>query len=266
MQIQDSVTTRQAVVELPAEDLRPESESLIVHVLFIDLVGYSKLSMEAQKKASCELADCVAATSFFRSCTENKIITCMDTGDGMAIAFEGDPTKPAYASVEIADCRGHSPERPIRMGIHSGPVTRVRDINGKNNFKGVGMNVAQRVMDCAVPGEITMTEHYASILRSYEGWDERIVSLGTYTVKHGLKLRVCELRHPFSPRLPMSVILHRDIPPLKPLVRWTAILLVLSLFFSLVLLLAYPVREQVDQSPDAQFNRAHQGGTSHRTD
>lgn len=171
--------------------------------------------MEGQEQASCELTEIVQATDGFKHGIESGTLTCMDTGDGMVLAFEGDPTAPAYASLQIAIARGSSPERPIRMGLHSGPVVRVRDINGRFNFKGVGMNVAQRVMDCAHGGQITMTEHYASLLRSYDGWGERIVSRGEFTVKHGLKLRVCELLHPYSPKQHFQGALRQNLTPVS---------------------------------------------------
>lgn len=227
--------TEKLPIELAQETPAPSPDSLIVHVLFIDLVGYSKLTMEEQKRSSRELAESVMETAGFRIGIETGVLTCLDTGDGMALVFEGDPTAPALTSLEVAACRGCSPKRPIRMGIHSGPAMRVLDINGKVNFKGVGVNVTQRVMDCAIPGQITMTEHYASILRSYEGWNERILSRGPYTVKHGLRIRVCELLYPFSPKMPLSYHLHKELPAVPYGARWLGICLLLVFIFLVLL-------------------------------
>ncbi len=187
--------------------------------------------MEKQYEASCDLSECVQETNTYKRALATGIVTCMDTGDGMVLAFEGNPLTPANLSLEIAHARGFSPNRPIRMGLHSGPAMRVVDINGRPNYKGVGINVAQRVMDCAIGGQITMTEHYASILRSYDGWAERIASRGTHTVKHRLRLRICELLHPFAPKQPMKAVLSRDLPAVPALVRRLGIAVVLGASF-----------------------------------
>jgi class 3 adenylate cyclase len=214
----------------PIEVADVESESLIIHVLFIDIVGYSKLSMEDQQRASSDLTKCVRRGAIFQTAFRSGALTCLDTGDGMAIAFEGNPTAPAFMAIEIADCRGKSPDYAIRMGIHSGPAIRVRDINGMQNFKGVGMNVTQRVMDCGDDGQIMMTEHYASILRSYEGWSTHIAYRGTQTVKHGVKLRVCELIHQHSPRHLLADALLRELPSVSAAIRWIGILATIAAF------------------------------------
>lgn len=230
---------------------RPCSESLIVHVLFIDLVGYSKLTMEKQYEASCDLAECVQGTNTFHRALQNGIVTCMDTGDGMALAFKGDPLLPARLSLEIAHARGFEPERPIRMGLHSGPVMCVQDINDKPNYKGVGMNIAQRVMDCAIGGQIALTEHYASILRSYDGWSEKIVYRGIQTVKHGLKLRVCELLHPFAPRQPMKAVLSRELPAMPTFVRLAGLGVVMgALFLNAWLIIAWPAASRSSEQAE----------------
>ena len=200
-------------------------DSLIVHVLFIDLVGYSKLSMEKQEKASSQLADTVRCSEIYRSALAKSALTCLDTGDGMALVFEGDPTAPAFAALDVSKCRGAHPSHPIRMGMHSGPAMRVRDINDRQNFKGVGVNIAQRVMDCGDAGQIMMTEHYASILRSYEGWSAIIVSRGLRTVKHGVKLRVCELLHEHAPTVSLTTRIRKDLPLVPGILKWTGILL-----------------------------------------
>jgi class 3 adenylate cyclase len=210
------------------EPLRPTADSLVVHILFLDLVGYSKLPMEAQLRASAELAQAVRACKTFEASEHYGAVTCMDTGDGMVLAFEGEPTAPAVLALELAGARGRRPDSEIRMGLHSGPVMRVRDINSRTNYKGVGMNVAQRVMDCALAGQITLSEHHATILRSYTGWTERIDTVGTVTVKHGLKLRICEIRHDHAPRETLSHKLHRELPPLHPTIRWLSILALIA--------------------------------------
>lgn len=194
--------------------------------------------MEAQERASIELTECVAETATYKRSIESSRLTCLDTGDGMALIFEGHPVTPAEASLEIAASRGMKPRWPIRMGIHSGPVTRVSDINGKQNFKGEGINTAQRVMDCAGGGRIMLTDRYATILRSYEGWKSRTVDQGVRTVKHGAQLRVWELKHDYSPKQQLSEVLHRELPPLSKPVRWAAILLCIALYACAMLVIA----------------------------
>jgi class 3 adenylate cyclase len=175
--------------------LADSAESLIVHVLFIDIVGYSKLCMAAQRDATEELKACVMKTLTYGQALETGTLTCLDTGDGMALVFEGNPTAPAFAALELAQATGSCAKHSVRMGLHSGPAIRVRDINDRQNFKGVGLNVTQRVMDAAGCGQIMMTQHYADVLSCYEGWSNLIFPRGVRKVKHGLRLRICELWH-----------------------------------------------------------------------
>lgn len=200
------------------------SDTLLVHILFLDLVGYSKLTNEEQERAAEQLVADVRLTLAYQRAMQQGALTCLDTGDGMALVFEGDPLAPAFAALELAHLRGPDPERPLRMGLHSGPVMRVLDINNRINFKGVGINVAQRVMDCAISGQIVMTEHFASILASYDDWSNLLLERGTHRAKHGLRLQICELKHEYSPSLLSAEVIRRHIK-VSPILRGLKVML-----------------------------------------
>lgn len=228
------------------------SDTLLVHILFLDLVGYSKLTNEQQECAAEQLVADVKLTLAYQRGIERGNLTCLDTGDGMALVFEGDPLAPAFAALELANTRGPEPKRPLRMGLHSGPVMRVFDINNRTNFKGVGINVAQRVMDCAISGQIVMTEHFASILASYDGWSSLLLERGTHRAKHGLKLRVCELKHEYSPRLLSAEVIRRHIK-ISPIMRLLKLIL-----FVLAWLSSLWVAEQLDNGSERAGNWGEQ--------
>src|ERR1700756_5599533 len=135
--------------------MTPGSESNlrleIGHVLFIDIVGYSKLLIEEQRERLRQLTEIVLATEQVRQAPDEQLVR-LPTGDGMALVFHRSAEEPARCALEIAEALQKHPELPVRMGIHSGPVNKVTDVSGRTNLAGAGINMAQRVMDCGDAG------------------------------------------------------------------------------------------------------------------
>src|ERR1700741_2180880 len=125
----------------------------IGHVLFIDIVGYSKLLV----REACE----------FRSAVADGRLVRLPTGDGMALVFRHSPEQPVRCALEISQALRDYPKLPLRMGIHSGPVNEVADVNERANIAGAGINIAQRVMDCGDAGHILLSKHVAEDLQHY---------------------------------------------------------------------------------------------------
>src|SRR5205085_716160 len=164
----------------------------IGHVLFIDLVGYSKLLIEEQKARLSKLTEIVLATAQVRAATNEQLVR-LPTGDGMALVFRNSSEEPAQCALEIAQALKEHPEISVRMGVHSGPVSEVSDVNGRTNIAGAGINLAQRVMDCGEAGHILLSQRVADDLAQYRQWSPRLHDLGECEVKHGVRLRVVNL-------------------------------------------------------------------------
>ena len=172
---------------------KKEIQLEIAHVLFIDIVGYSKLSISGQHAAIEELNHVVRATEQFqRAGAANRLIT-IPTGDGMALVFYTSPEAPAQCAVEISRALKEHPRLQLRMGIHSGPVSGVVDVNERANLAGAGLNIAQRVMDCGDAGHILLSKHVAEDLEEYEQWRPHLHDLGSCEVKHGVRVSVVNL-------------------------------------------------------------------------
>src|SRR4029077_9598617 len=149
---------------MPA-DVKKEIQLEIAHVLFIDIVGYSKLSINEQHTAVEELNQIVRASQQFQRAEAVDRLLKIATGDGMALVFYTSPEAPAQCAVEISRALKEHPRRlQLRMGIHSGPVSGVVDVNNRPNLTGAGINVAQRVMDCGDGGHILLSKHVAEDL------------------------------------------------------------------------------------------------------
>ncbi len=176
--------------------MAPESESNlrleIGHVLFIDLVGYSKLLIEEQKEQLRQLTDIVLATSQVAKSTSEQLVR-LPTGDGMALVFRNNSEEPAQCAVEIAQALKKHPELAVRIGIHSGPVSEVTDVSGRANLAGAGINMAQRVMDCGDAGHILISRHVAEDLEQHRQWASRLHDLGECEVKHGVRVHLFNL-------------------------------------------------------------------------
>src|SRR5438046_5711783 len=154
---------------MPAE-VKKEIQLEIAHVLFIDIVGYSKLSIKEQHAAVEELNQIVRATEQFQQAEGGGRLLKIPTGDGMALVFYRSPEEPAQCAFEISRALKENPRLQVRMGIHSGPVSGVVDVNQRTNVTGAGINLAQRVMDCGDAGHILLSRHVAEDLAEYERW------------------------------------------------------------------------------------------------
>jgi class 3 adenylate cyclase len=176
--------------------MTPESENNlrleIGHVLFLDIVGYSKLLIEEQKERLGDLTRIVLETAQVRDSTDEQLVR-LPTGDGMALVFHHSAEEPARCALEIAEAIRKHPEIPVRTGIHSGPVSEVTDVSGRSNIAGAGINMAQRVMDCGDAGHILLSHRAAEDLVQYRQWRSRLHDLGECEVKHGVRLHVFNL-------------------------------------------------------------------------
>jgi len=165
----------------------------IAHVLFIDIIGYSKLSINDQHAAVEELNELVRGSEQFQRAEAAGRLLKIATGDGMALVFYTSPEAPAHCAVEISRARKEHPRLQLRMGIHSGPVSGVVDVNNRPNLAGAGINIAQRVMDCGDGGHILLSKHSAEDLEEYEQWRPLLHDLGTCEVKHGMRVGMTNL-------------------------------------------------------------------------
>src|SRR5438034_4518220 len=161
----------------------------IAHVLFIDIVGYSKLRTTEQSAHIEKLRKIVRGTDQFRTAEAEGKLLRLPTGDGGALVFRN-LEAPVLCAVEIANALRDHPELRVRMGIHSGPVNEVTDLNEQANIAGAGINIAQRVMDCGDAGHILVSKHAAEDLEQYDQWQPCLHDLGECEVKHGERLHV----------------------------------------------------------------------------
>jgi DNA-binding Lrp family transcriptional regulator len=178
---------------MPTDSESDHLQLEIAHVLFIDIVGYSKLLITEQSELLRKLTEVVQGTEQFRIAeTEGKLVR-LPTGDGMALVFRNSPEAPVRCALELSKRLKSHPELPVRMGIHSGPVNEVTDVNGRTNVTGTGINMAQRVMDCGDAGHILISKHVADDLEGYPQWRPYLHELGEYGVKHGVRVSVVNL-------------------------------------------------------------------------
>jgi len=165
----------------------------IGHVLFIDIVGYSKLLISEQSTQLEVLKEIVRGTEQFRLAeTEGKLLR-LPTGDGGALVFRTTSEAPVLCALEIAKALKTHPKLRVRMGIHSGPVSEVADLNEQVNMAGAGVNIAQRVMDCGDAGHILLSKHVAEDLEHFPRWQPQLHDLGECEVKHGDRLHLVNL-------------------------------------------------------------------------
>src|SRR5947209_6558905 len=167
---------------MPAE-VKKEIQLEIAHVLFLDIVGYSKLSVNEQHGRVDELNGVVRLSEQFQKAEAANRILKIPTGDGMALVFYKSPEEPAQCALEISRAIKDNQRLQIRMGIHSGPVSGVVDVNERTNVAGAGINLAQRVMDCGDAGHILLSKHVAEDLEEYEQWGPLLHNLGSCEVK-----------------------------------------------------------------------------------
>src|SRR5438067_3852889 len=165
----------------------------IGHVLFIDVVGYSKLLIHEQSEQLQSLKQIVRGTEQFRLAKAEGKLLSLPTGDGGALVFRTSPEAPVLCAIEISRELKHHPELRVRMGIHSGPVNEITDLNERANITGAGINVAQRVMDCGDAGHILLSQHVADDLEQYPRWRSHLHDLGECEVKHGVRVHAVNL-------------------------------------------------------------------------
>src|SRR6266481_5169997 len=165
----------------------------IGHVLFIDIVGYSKLLINEQSEQMQKLREIVRATEQFRITEAAGKLLRLPTGDGGALVFRTGPDAPVLCALGIGKALKNHPALRVRMGIHSGPVNEISDLNEHANIAGAGINIAQRVMDCGDAGHILLSKHVAEDLEHYPRWQPYLHELGEYEVKHGVRVSIVNL-------------------------------------------------------------------------
>src|SRR3989440_2293013 len=175
-------------------EVKKEIALEIAHVLFVDIVAYSKMASDDQRVAIEELNQIVQSTDEFRKEESENRLLKLATGDGMALIFYHSPEDPVECALEISRAiKEQQSNLRLRMGVHSGPVSGVVDVTGRANIAGAGINIAQRVMDCGDAGHILLSKRVAQDLESHEGWRPYLHDLGEVTVKHGVSIHIVNL-------------------------------------------------------------------------
>src|SRR5881394_2461864 len=174
-------------------DTASEVKFEIGHVLFIDIVGYSQLLITQQSEHLETLMRIVRATAQFQAAEAEGKLLRLPTGDGGALVFRTTPEAPVLCALEISKELKKHPELRVRMGIHSGPVNEISDLNEHANIAGAGINIAQRVMDCGDAGHILLSKRVADDLEQYPQWRSHLADFGECEVKHGTRVSVVNL-------------------------------------------------------------------------
>src|SRR5262249_37894715 len=174
-------------------EAKKEIELEIAHVLFLDIVGYSKLSVNEQHAQVEQLNEIVRLCEQFRKAEAAGRLLKIPTGDGMALVFYKSPEEPAQCASEISRALKEHPRLQLRMGIHSGPVSGVVDVTERTNVAGAGVNMARRVMDCGDAGHILLSHHVAEDLAEYERWRPFLHDIGAFEVKHAVRVSLTNL-------------------------------------------------------------------------
>ena len=206
----------------------------IANVLFVDIVGYSKLLINEQHESLQKLNQIVRTTETFRAAEVAGKLIRLPTGDGMALAFATTPDAPVQCALEISKALKSHQELRVRMGIHSGPVSGLVDVNDRSNIAGAGINMAQRVMDCGDAGHILLSKHIAEDLEQYRQWQPHLHDLGECEVKHGVRVSVvnlyteelgnAELPEKFKrPDVGPAVPAAKEAPPKSTIPKWVMI-------------------------------------------
>jgi len=209
---------------MPPEAVEPsEPKSLVemAHVLFMDIVSYSKLPMDHQREVISQLQEMVRGTPEFQRAQGAEALVCLPTGDGIALVFFGDPLAAACCARRIDLALKKNPLFGLRMGIHAGPVYRVADVNANSNVAGSGINVAQRVMDCGDAGHILLSNSVADVLLQLSNWKDAVHDLGQVQVKHGVTIHIFnlftdEIGNPQTPSRVLSAASSLPEVPLAP--------------------------------------------------
>src|SRR5207248_9423566 len=200
----------------------------IGHVLFIDIVGYSKLLINEQSDQIQKLKAILRGTEQVRLAEAEGKLLRLPTGDGGALVFRNNPEAPVLCASEISEELKKHPELRVRMGIHSGPVNEVVDLNEQANIAGAGINVAQRIMDCGDAGHILLSRHVAEDLEHYPRWQPHLHPLGECEVKHGARVGVVNF---YDDRIGNANVPKKltAVSQRKATIRWATITAVLLL-------------------------------------
>src|SRR4029077_18446837 len=171
---------------------KPKSDPhlAIGHVLFLDVVGYSKLLVSEQREIVQQMNQLVRKTAQFRKSEARGKLISIPSGDGMALVFFESPEEPVQCALEISRALQRNPRLRLRMGVHSGPVDQVTDVNDRSNVAGAGINIAQRVMDCGDAGHILVSKRVADDLAQDRLWQPYLHEIGEIEVKHGVHVGI----------------------------------------------------------------------------
>jgi TolB-like protein/Flp pilus assembly protein TadD len=176
-----------------ASALKPHLHLEVGHILFLDIVGYSKLLADEQKELVQELNQIVRETKQFQAAEAERKLTRLPTGDGMVLVFTNNPEAPVECALEISRALQSHSKLKLRMGIHSGPVNPVVDVNDQANLAGAGINMAERVMSCGDAGHILLSKNFAEHLEHYAHWRSHLHNVGEVKTKHGVKIPLVNL-------------------------------------------------------------------------
>jgi len=210
-----------------------DSQLELAHVLFIDIVGYSKRLINEQTALVKRLNELVLQTEQCRTADAAGKLIRIPTGDGMALAFFTSPDAPVRCAMELSQADQADPKLELRMGIHTGPVDQVSDVNQRSNVAGAGINMARRVMDCGDAGHILLSRHVAEDLEQYGHWQPLLHDLGECEVKHGVRLGVVNLYRDDigNPQLPKRF---QALKKKRTRIRWAGIATALLLLAGIV--------------------------------
>src|SRR5437899_1080198 len=222
-------------------EIKKEIQLEIAHVLFIDIVGYSKLLINEQRALLDTLNQVVRHTDEFLNAEAAGTLIKIPTGDGMALVFYKSPEEPAQCAIEISRALKEHPRLELRMGVHSGPVSGVIDVNGQANLAGAGLNMAQRAMDSGDAGHILLSGRVADDLGEYEHWRPLLHDLGECEVKHGMRVSIVNLHanEVGNPQLPKKF---QALKKHRARMRWaatTAALLALAAIVTSVAMISH---------------------------
>src|SRR5438132_2663426 len=214
-------------------DVKPEIGLEIGHVLFIDIVGYSKLLINEQSEHMQTVREIVRGTEQFRLAEAAGKLLRLPTGDGGALVFRTSPEAPVLCALEISEELKNHPELRVRMGIHSGPVNEITDLNEQANIAGAGINIAQRIMDCADAGHILLSKHVAEDLEEYPRWQPCLHPFGECEVKHGVHVGIVNLYDDQigNPQVPKKL---QVLKKHRARMRWTAVASALLLIAAII--------------------------------
>ncbi|MGH7937504.1 MAG: adenylate/guanylate cyclase domain-containing protein, partial [Chthoniobacterales bacterium] len=240
--------SRPCVTERPKTELRLE----IAHVLFLDIVGYSKLLTNEQSELLEHLNEMVRASEQVRIADAAGKLIRLTTGDGMALVFRNTLEAPARCAIELARADKEHPELQLRMGIHSGPINEVTDVNDRTNVTGAGINMAQRVMDCGDAGHILLSQRAADDLAHSRHWQPLLHDLGTCEVKHGVRLHLVNLysKEVGNPKPPAKLQAAADVGTTqRKKLSWVTIGMFGAILVLLVLISAPGIMRSRQRSP-----------------